>query len=181
MSSKQTEKGAPKEVVLDYGAYDLRDLKQMETERGMAFNATITRVGGRPVGTVMQEGRGGCNIYHFDRPAWERIFRNHARRAMVASGLAHPGSTEVEDWFVERLIRRQELREKLKGYPAGGEGVEGGADVFVLTLMFRRAGAAADLDLHFCEERSYVYAGTKGNARAAALSQNALAYYLTRR
>lgn len=77
--------------------YRVAKLQQHETHNGVAFVADILRDGTK-VGSVEQEGRGGCNLYFFTDPAERAAFRAAAEAKYGADEF------EVADKFTEHLI-----------------------------------------------------------------------------
>ena len=76
--------------------YTVAKYKALETHNGVAYTADIVK-DGRKVGSVEQEGRGGCNRYWFDDAAERVAFVEFARTQSVHD-------FEPEDVFMERLI-----------------------------------------------------------------------------
>jgi hypothetical protein len=89
-------------------AYDIASIKEAGGEETPRFEAKITK-GGKVVGTVSNDGCGGCNRYHFIDGRVER----EAFEAWIKAN--HPADFEAEDaWVYKRLDVHVSLKQVLR-------------------------------------------------------------------
>lgn len=79
-----------------YGGYALKAIKEMRTSDGVAFTATLT-LDGKPLGTVENTGRGGCNLYRLSTHAEHQAF-------LAFTKTLDPDTFEADDALIERLF-----------------------------------------------------------------------------
>ena len=99
--------------------YSIRKYQEIPAREGVAFHGEILRDGAK-IGTVSNDGNGGCNSYHFP------VRADHAA-LFEAAKLAMPDEAdypEVHDLFVSDLITVALMnRLRSHAFRADGDGV----------------------------------------------------------
>lgn len=92
----------------------LKNIKFLETSRGVAFTASIY-LDGKRVGTVENSGTGGCNNYHWKDDKAGKAITEHAESQPPLPSEHFPEGLPMDiDLFIDTLIEKQETEKQYK-------------------------------------------------------------------